>query len=199
MFNSFYGETLKVYQNWLAGSFRAPAVPDRVRDYLLHLAVESPAGKYQALWPHQREAVLRAIFSNEILKPTDAGWKDLLLNVVTGGGKTTIIAAIMAYLRVCLFQDANTARKLKAGDAFCRRHGMKFRVITKSFVSPEVWMPDQHVRVEAPSPVAPPPQISKPEPSGCLGVMATFVVVVGFFIWISMRIILYAFWSNPNL
>lgn len=101
MFNSFYGEILKVYQNWLAGSFRAPAVPDRVRDYLLHLAVESPAGKYQVLWPHQREAVFRAIFTNEILKPTDAGWKDLLLNVVTGGGKTTIIAAMMAYLRVC--------------------------------------------------------------------------------------------------
>jgi len=101
MFNSFYGETLKTYQNWVAGSFRSPAVPDRVRDYLLHLAVESPAGKYQSLWPHQRDAVLRAIFTNELLKPRDAGWKDLLLNVVTGGGKTTIIAAIMAYLRVC--------------------------------------------------------------------------------------------------
>ena len=101
MFNSFYGETLKAYQNWVAGSFRAPTVPGRVRDYLLHLAVESPVGKYQSLWPHQRDAVLRAIFANELLKPHDAGWKDLLLNVVTGGGKTTIIAAIMAYLRVC--------------------------------------------------------------------------------------------------
>ena len=101
MFDSFHGETLKAYQAWVAGLFRIPALPDRVRGYLLHLAVESPAGKYQALWPHQREAVLRAIFANEILKPTDAGWKDLLLNVVTGGGKTTIIAAIMAYLRVC--------------------------------------------------------------------------------------------------
>jgi superfamily II DNA or RNA helicase len=101
MFNSFYGETLKAYLNWVGGSFRSPAVPDRVRDYLLHLAVESPAGKYQSLWPHQRDAVLRAIFTNELLKPRDAGWKDLLLNVVTGGGKTTIIAAIMAYLRVC--------------------------------------------------------------------------------------------------
>ncbi len=101
MFNSFYGETLNAYQNWVAGSFRSPAVPDRVRDYLLHLAVESPAGKYQSLWPHQRGAVLRAIFAHELLQPRDAGWKDLLLNVVTGGGKTTIIAAIMAYLRVC--------------------------------------------------------------------------------------------------
>lgn len=101
MFNSFSGGTLKAYQGWIGSSFRSPAVPDRVGDYLLHLAVQSPAGKYQTLWPHQREAVLRAIFANEVLKPHDAGWKDLLLNVVTGGGKTTIIAAIMSYLRLC--------------------------------------------------------------------------------------------------
>lgn len=101
MFNSFYAKTLKQYQEWVSSSFRSPAVPDRIRDYLLHLAVESPAGKYLTLWSHQREAVLRAIFANEVLKPHDSGWKDLLLNVVTGGGKTTIIAAIMAYLRVC--------------------------------------------------------------------------------------------------
>jgi hypothetical protein len=82
MFNSFNADTLKKYQEWVANSFRFPAIPDRVRDYLLHLAVESPAGKYQTLWPHQREAVFRAIFANEILKPRDVGWKDLLLNVV---------------------------------------------------------------------------------------------------------------------
>ena len=101
MFDSFYAETLRKYKEWIVSSFKAPAVPDRVRDYLLHMAIESPAGKYQTLWPHQRQAVLRTIFANEILKPRDAGWKDLLLNVVTGGGKTTIIATIMAYLRVC--------------------------------------------------------------------------------------------------
>jgi len=44
MFNSFYGETLKAYQNWISSSFRSPAVTDRMRDYLLHLAVESPSG-----------------------------------------------------------------------------------------------------------------------------------------------------------
>lgn len=101
MFNSFHGNILKGYQAWLTSGFRTPVVPERVRDYLLHLAVESPAGKYETLWRHQREAVLRAIYANEILKPHDPGWKDLLLNVVTGGGKTVIIAALMAYLRVC--------------------------------------------------------------------------------------------------
>lgn len=101
MFNSFHGHTLKTYREWVASGFRAPAVADPVRDFLLHLAVESSAGKYDTLWPHQREAVLRTIYANEILRPGDPGWKDLLLNIVTGGGKTTIIAAVMAYLRVC--------------------------------------------------------------------------------------------------
>lgn len=101
MFNSFYGETLKGYRDWVASGFRTPKVTDAARDFLMHLSVESPAGKYQTLWPHQREAVLRVIYTNEILKPDDPAWKDLLLNVVTGGGKTVIIAAIMAYLRVC--------------------------------------------------------------------------------------------------
>lgn len=83
MFNSYYGETLKVYQHWVSSTFRSPAVPerpacaghaDRVRNYLLHLAVESPAGKYQTLWPHQREAVLRAIFANEVLNRPVLHW-----------------------------------------------------------------------------------------------------------------------------
>lgn len=101
MFNSFHGSTLGNYRGWLASGFRDPAVSVRIRDYLLHLAVDSPSGKYITLWPHQREAVLRTIYANELLKPSDAGWKDLLLNVVTGGGKTAIIAALMSYLRVC--------------------------------------------------------------------------------------------------
>ncbi len=101
MYNSFSGETSKNHRAWVASGFREPAVPEQARNFLLHLAVESPAKKYDTLWPHQREAVLRTIYAAEILKPRDAGWKDLLLNVVTGGGKTAIIAALMAYLRVC--------------------------------------------------------------------------------------------------
>jgi hypothetical protein len=46
---------------------------------------------------------------------------------------------------------------------------MKFRVVTKSFVNPESWVPDRHVRLEAPSLLASPPQVSRTsEPSGCL-------------------------------
>jgi len=87
-----------------------------------------------------------------------------------------------------LFRDANTAQKLRAGDAFCRQRGMKFRVVTKSFVDPGLWSPENHLRIEAPSPSALRPQISKPpEPSGCLGLAAALVAIVAFVAWLGMR------------
>lgn len=103
MYNSFDPKILSSYRAWVGSGFKAPQVPDTVRDFLMHLAVESPAGKYQSLWPHQREAVLRTVYAHEVLGlgGKDHQWKDLLLNVVTGGGKTAIIAALMAWLRVC--------------------------------------------------------------------------------------------------
>ena len=53
-----------------------------------------------------------------------------------------------------LFRDANTARKLAAGDAFCRQRGMKFRVVTKTLITPEIWTPQTPVKLEPPSPVS---------------------------------------------
>jgi superfamily II DNA or RNA helicase len=47
------------------------------------------------LWKHQTEAVLRVIYANEILKKDN-----LLLNIVTGGGKTAIIGACIAWLKL---------------------------------------------------------------------------------------------------
>ena len=47
-----------------------------------------------------------------------------------------------------LFRDENTARKLRAGDSFCRDRGMAFRVVTKSAVDPEAWSPVAPVAVE---------------------------------------------------
>ena len=81
-----------------------------------------------------------------------------------------------------LFKDKNTAIKLKAGEAFCRQRGMKFRVVTKSNVDPELWMPEKHVRIEDMSPT---PHISKEDkPSGCLSVIAVFAAVILFFVWL---------------
>lgn len=52
------------------------------------------------LWPHQWEAFLRVIYAHEILVKADIGADGLLLNIVTGGGKTALIAAIIAWLRI---------------------------------------------------------------------------------------------------
>jgi len=101
MFNSFHGAVMKAYQAWVASGFREPATCEAARDFLVHLRTPPADPGVKTLWPHQLEAVQRAIYVNEVLKPQDAGWKDLLLNVVTGGGKTQIIGALIAYLRVC--------------------------------------------------------------------------------------------------
>ena len=52
------------------------------------------------LWPHQWESFLRSIYCYEVLGNKDVGEHGLLLNIVTGGGKTAIIAALVAWLRI---------------------------------------------------------------------------------------------------
>ena len=52
------------------------------------------------LWPHQWDAFLKVIYCHEVLGNKAVGGKGLLLNIVTGGGKTAIMAAVMAWLRI---------------------------------------------------------------------------------------------------
>ena len=52
------------------------------------------------LWMHQWEAFLRIIYSYEVLGKTEIGANGFLLNIVTGGGKTAAIAALVAWLRI---------------------------------------------------------------------------------------------------
>lgn len=52
------------------------------------------------LWPHQWEAFLRVIYCHEILGKSEIGSKGVLLNIVTGGGKTAVIAATIAWLKI---------------------------------------------------------------------------------------------------
>src|SRR5271165_3439984 len=54
----------------------------------------------ETLWPHQWEAFLRVVYSHEILGKKEIGVDGLLLNIVTGGGKTAVIAALIAWLRI---------------------------------------------------------------------------------------------------
>ncbi len=52
------------------------------------------------LWPHQWESFLRVVYAHEILGKAELGADGLLLNIVTGGGKTAVIAAVIAWLRI---------------------------------------------------------------------------------------------------
>lgn len=76
---------------WRSKSF-SEASP-LTRDFLEHiLRPDAP----RHLWRHQEEALMRVIYAYELLN-----WKELLLNIVTGGGKTAVIAAVIAWLKVC--------------------------------------------------------------------------------------------------
>ena len=61
---------------------------------------DDQAARAGTLWPHQWESFLRALYAHEILGKTEIGADGLLLNIVTGGGKTAIIAALVAWLRI---------------------------------------------------------------------------------------------------
>jgi type III restriction enzyme len=52
------------------------------------------------LWVHQWEAFLRVVYAHEILGKAEISADGLLLNIVTGGGKTALIAAVIAWLRI---------------------------------------------------------------------------------------------------
>lgn len=87
------------FRLWVESGF-APSKPE-TQDYLRFLA--DPADERQprpgGLWRHQWEALLRVVYSREV-----AGRKlygdGVLTNIVTGGGKTALIAATMVWLRL---------------------------------------------------------------------------------------------------
>ena len=58
------------------------------------------AAREGTLWPHQWESFLRVVYAHEILGRKEIGADGLLLNIVTGGGKTAVIAAVTAWLRI---------------------------------------------------------------------------------------------------
>ncbi len=76
---------------WQSGTF--PEVSLLTRDFLTHLTRKDAPRR---LWRHQEEAVMRAVYAYELLQ-----WNELLLNIVTGGGKTAIIGAVVAWLKCC--------------------------------------------------------------------------------------------------
>ncbi|MBP7049700.1 MAG: DEAD/DEAH box helicase family protein [Phycisphaerae bacterium] len=61
---------------------------------------DEQAARPGTLWPHQWESFLRVVYAHEVLGKAEIGADGLLLNIVTGGGKTAVIAAVVAWLRI---------------------------------------------------------------------------------------------------
>ena len=99
MFNQF-ARYENAFRDWRRDGLPGLA-PDSYR-YLESLTSEDDdrAAREGTLWPHQWESFLRLVYAHEILGKAEVGADGLLLNVVTGGGKTAVIAAAMAWLRI---------------------------------------------------------------------------------------------------
>lgn len=83
------------FQRWKDEHF--PEVKEETRYFIEHLINPN---REKHLWKPQLDGVLRVIYSYEIL-----GKNNILLNIVTGGGKTVIIGACIAWLKYAHKQD----------------------------------------------------------------------------------------------
>ena len=79
-----------------------PGLKEESYRYVASLAKEDDdlASREDTLWPHQWGSFLRVVYGHEILGKTEIGADGMLLNIVTGGGKTAVIAAVIAWLRI---------------------------------------------------------------------------------------------------
>lgn len=89
MFDSFKQHE-NGFKQWIMEGYYG--VKDETKEFIENLVRHDREKK---LWRHQEESILRVIYCYEIL-----GKKNTLLNIVTGGGKTVIIAAVMAWLKM---------------------------------------------------------------------------------------------------
>ena len=88
MFNAFL-KYEQDFREWVDAGF--PNINPLSKDFLEHL--RRPDAPRQ-LWCHQMESIQRAIYAYELLQI-----REVLLNIVTGGGKTFIIGVIVAWLK----------------------------------------------------------------------------------------------------
>jgi type III restriction enzyme len=88
------------FKNWVYSGY--PGVNTETLEFIEHLLTR---GSGLQLWPHQKEAILRVIYSYE-LKGDQLGNK-FLLRIVTGGGKSLIIASLIAWLKFAHPEDVD--------------------------------------------------------------------------------------------
>ncbi|MEM3845044.1 MAG: DEAD/DEAH box helicase family protein [Candidatus Parvarchaeota archaeon] len=80
------------FKDWLMSHYAGSS--EKTIEFIEHLLEKREGDR---LWQHQKEAILRIIFSYEI-KSEQLGQK-YLLKIVTGGGKSLIIASIIGWLK----------------------------------------------------------------------------------------------------
>src|SRR5437867_2151961 len=99
MFNRF-AQFEQPFRDWRRDGM--PALKAESYKYIEFLTSpdDDRAAREGTLWTHQWESFLRVIYAHEILGKAEIGADGLLLNIVTGGGKTALIAAIVAWLRI---------------------------------------------------------------------------------------------------
>ena len=88
------------FQQWVKGGY--PGTKPGTVDYIRHMSdpEDDTRPREGALWPHQWDSFLRVVYSYEVRREELSRPNGVLLNVVTGGGKTAIIAAVIAWLRI---------------------------------------------------------------------------------------------------
>lgn len=129
MFNRFATHE-RNFADWRDGY---PGAKPLTYDYIDFLTDpnDDQAPRPGTLWPHQWEAFLRVIYCHEILGQRAVGANGLLLNIVTGGGKTAVIAALIAWLRIahgvqkCLLLCPNLIVRDRLEDDY--EHGKVFQ------------------------------------------------------------------------
>lgn len=99
MFNQFTSHEER-FQQWRADGYTN--AKSETIDYIQHLTdpLDDRSPRSETLWLHQWDAILRTIYAYEIERDALTLPNGILLNIVTGGGKTALIAAIMAWLRL---------------------------------------------------------------------------------------------------
>ena len=99
MFNEF-SQYEDAFQQWVRDGY--PDAKRETLDYIRHLSdpADDRLPRAGTLWRHQWDSFLRVIYAHEIMPAELAQPNGVLLNVVTGGGKTAIIAALIVWLRL---------------------------------------------------------------------------------------------------
>ncbi|MEM3698175.1 MAG: DEAD/DEAH box helicase family protein [Candidatus Bathyarchaeia archaeon] len=87
------------YNDWKNSGY--PGCKTETIEFIEHLLHRAE----RQLWPHQKEAILRVIYLFEV--KSDVEKASYLLKIVTGGGKSLIIASIIGWLYYAHREDVN--------------------------------------------------------------------------------------------